>query len=119
MLHLSGSQLRIGIRAPEQLVRLLRELALHPISPDTPRSAQRPGIEASLRVYFEGARDGADLIREFTARTDKWKRRDSATAEIANAKTMLEQFAGWDKGQREPESWFHERVAADVVGHDI
>lgn len=119
MLHLSGPQLRLGIRAPDQLVRLLRDLALHPIPPDTPRSAQRPGIEASLRVYFEGTRDGAALLREFAERTSKWKRRDTATAEIANATKMLEQFAEWDKSQPEPESVFHKAVGADVLGHEI
>lgn len=113
----SARQVRTGIRSSSALLRELRLQAIAPIPPDTPRSPQRPGLEASLRRYFDSGRDAAVLLADFQKRTQGWKRRDAAASEIANALRMLERFAVLDRRWPNPTRVLMKPVKADVLGH--
>lgn len=73
IMELSARQLRTGIRSPAILARQLRAEFIAPIDPDTPRSPQRPWIDASIRRYQEGGRKPAVLMADYAERTGRGK----------------------------------------------
>lgn len=118
-MDLTARQLRTGIRSPAALARQLRLERLTPIPEDTPRSPQRPWIEASLRCYFDAGRDRDRLLADYADRTKRSKRRDSAASEIANGRMMLERFAELDRSQADPTRVFLKPTRATVMGHGV
>lgn len=115
-MELSARQLRTGIRSPAVLVRQLRAEWIAPIDPDTPRSPQRPWIDASIRRYQAGGRKADVLMADYAERTGRAKRRDTAASEIANGKTMLERFARLDADEPTPTRFQLPRTPVDVLG---
>jgi hypothetical protein len=101
------------------LGRQLRQERQAPIPEDTPRSPQRPWIEASLRRYFDAGRDRDRLFADYADRTDRSKRRDSAASEIANGRMMLGRFAELDRSQADPTRVLLEPARVAVLGHRI
>lgn len=118
-MDLTARQLRTGIRSPAALGRQLRLERQAPIPEDTPRSPQRPWIEASLRCYFDAGRDRDRLFGDYTDRTNRSKRRDSAASEIANGRMMLGRFADLDRSQADPTRVFLKPTRVTVMGHGI
>ncbi len=99
---LSARQLRTGIRSPAALARQMRAEWITPIEPETPRSPQRPWVDASIRRYELGGRTPEALMADYAERTGRAKRRDTAASEIANGKKMLERFARLDAEEPAP-----------------
>jgi hypothetical protein len=116
-MDLTARQLRTGIRSPAALGRQLRLERLVPIPVDTPRSPQRLWIEASLRRYFDGGRDPDRLLADYSDRTARSKRRDTAASEIANGRRMLERFVELDRSQPDPTRVLLKPIRAPVCGH--
>lgn len=115
-MELSARQLRTGIRSPGVLARQLRAEWLAPIDPDTPRSPQRPWIDASIRRYEEGGRKPAVLMADYAERTGRAKRRDTAASQVANGKRMLERFAKLDAEEPAPSRYLVRPAPANVLG---
>jgi hypothetical protein len=115
-MELSGRQLRTGIRSPAALARQLRAEWIAPIDPDTPRSPQRPWIDASIRRYEQGGRKPAVLMADYAERTGRAKRRETAASEINNGKKMLERFARLDADEPAPSRVQLRPAPADVLG---
>lgn len=113
---LSARQLRTGIRSPAALARQLRAEWIKPIDPDTPRSPQRPWIDASIKRYEEGGRKPGVLLADFVERTGRAKRRDTAASEIGNGKKMLERFARLDAAEPAPSRFQLRPTPGDVLG---
>jgi hypothetical protein len=115
-MELSARQLRTGIRSPATLARQLRAEWIAPIDPDTPRSPQRPWMDASIRRYQGGGRQAAVLLGDYAERTGRAKRRETAASEIKNGKTMLERFARLDADEPAPSRFQLRPVPVDVLG---
>jgi hypothetical protein len=115
-MELSARQLRTGIRSPAVLARQLRAEWVAPIDPDTPRSPQRPWIDASIRRYEQGGRQLAVLMADYAERTGRAKRRETAASEINNGKKMLERFARLDADEPAPSRFQLRPMPADVLG---
>jgi hypothetical protein len=115
-MELSARQLRIDIRSPAVLARQLRAEWIAPIDPDTPRSPQRPWIDASIRRYEDGGRKPAVLMADYAERTGRAKRRDTAASEISNGRRMLERFAKLDADEPAPSRYQVRPVPVAVLG---
>lgn len=113
---LSARQLRTGIRSPVALARQLRAEWIAPIDPDTPRSPQRPWIDASIKRYQLGGRKPAVLLADYAERTGRSKRRDTAASEISNGLKMLERFARLDAEEPAPSRFQLRPTPVDVLG---
>jgi hypothetical protein len=118
-MNLTARQLRTGIRSPAALGRQLRLESIAPIPEDTPRSPQRPWIEASLRCYFDTGRDQERLFADYADLTNRSKRRDSAASEIANGRMMLKRFTERDRSQADPTRVLLKPARVTVMGHGI
>ncbi len=113
---LSARQLRTGIRSPTALARQLRAGWITPLDPDTPRSPQRPWIDASIKRYEQGGRRPDTLMADYAERTARAKRRVTAASEIANGKKMLERFARLDAEAPAPSRFQLRPTPVDVLG---
>ena len=118
-MDLSARQLRTGIRSPGVLARELLKARIAPLPPDTPRSPQRPWMEASLRRYFERQRDPSVLLADYDHRIAASKRRESAASEIANGRKMLERFLTLDQSQVDPTRFLMKPVRVEMFGHRV
>ncbi len=118
-MDLSARQLRTGIRSPGVLARELLKAQIAPVPPDTPRSPQRPWMDASLRRYFERQRDPSVLLADYERRTAESKRRESAASEIANGRKMLERFLALDQPQVDPTRFQMKPVQVELSGHRV
>lgn len=116
---LTARQLRTGIRSPGALARQLRLERLAPIDPDTPRSPQRPWIDASIRRYVGSGRDPRVLLDDYDSRTSRAKRRDTAASEIANGRLMLARFATLDQDEPMPTLVGVRPMPVEVLGTTI
>lgn len=115
-MELFARQLRTGIRSPAVLARQLRAEWIAPIDPGTPRSPQRPWIDASIRRYEDGGRKPAVLMADYAERTGRAKRRDTAASEINNGKMMLERFARLDADEPAPSRFQLRPTPVDILG---
>ena len=115
-MDLSARQLRTGLRSPTGLARQMRLARATPIDPDTPRSAQRLWMNASIRRYEDQGRVVEVLLNDYDRRTSCAKRRDTAASEIANGRIMLARFASLDLGEPAPSRIQMKPVAVDALG---
>lgn len=115
---LTDRQLRIGLRSPIALARGLRRAEAMPIRPDTPRSPQGKAIRAEINGYFASGRTRS-LPESFDARVSKWKRRETAATEIANARRMLERFQAFERDEGNPTEFGIAKSAIRIFGLDL
>lgn len=115
MVTLTDRQFRTGLRSPLVLARSLRQAALVPVAPDTPRSPQGPAIRAELARYFGRGRTGS-LAASFDKRVAKWDRRDVLAMQIRNARGMLVRFQDADSVEPSPDQIAIPREARDLFG---
>jgi hypothetical protein len=118
-MELSGRQLRTGIRSPAVLARQVRAELSAPIPEDTPRSPQRPCMNAALKRYFSKGRELTELLGDYDERVARSKRRLTAASEFANGRAMLERFAGLDRTQADPTRVLMAPARAPVLGHGV
>ena len=118
-MDLSARQLRTGIRSPAALARQLRLARMTPIAPDTPRSPQRPWMDASIGRYFKKDRTVEGFFADYDDRTSKSKRRETAASEIMNGRKMLSRFAALDRPQPDPSRVQMRSTRVEVLGHGL
>lgn len=118
-MDLSARQLRTGIRSPGVLARELQKARIAPPPADTPHSAQRPWMDASLKRYFAKGRHRFVLLDDYDRRTAGSSRHESAAKQIANGRRMLAHFADLDEEQVDPTRVQMSRVRVEVLGHRI
>lgn len=119
-MRFTAGDLRGAIADPNATIRRLRQAssAIEP-TPNTPRSAQRAWIEASLRRYYNRGRVPDVLIGDYQARTaGKGSSRGKAT-EIANGEAMLLRFLALDEPEQSPRVAMHPRSDQSVLGHVV
>ena len=118
-MELTPRQLRIGIRSPQALAKAILRARIASIPPDTPRSAQRRWMDASIRRYFGDRRKEATLFADYDDRTGRSKRHESAATEIAHGRHMLERFAALDREQPDPTIVQAPRARVEIFGHTL
>jgi hypothetical protein len=101
------------------LGRQLRAELAAPIPEETPRSPQRPCMNAALKRYFSKGRDPAVLLGDYDERVARSKRRLTAASEFANGRAMLARFAALDRSQTDPTRVLIGPMRATVLSHGI
>jgi hypothetical protein len=115
-MELNARQLRIGIRSPAALARLLRSEAVFPVEADTPRNPQRQWIDASISRYMRQGRRVEVLLDHYDDRTSRSARLHTAATEIANGRAMLKKFAELDLTEPTPDRVQLPKSGVDVLG---
>lgn len=118
-MELNARQLRIGIRSPAALARLLRSEIMFPVEADTPRNPQRQWIDASIRRYMRQGRKVEVLLDHYDDRTSRSERLPTAATEIANGRAMLKRFAELDLAEPTPDRVQMPKTRVDVLGVGI
>jgi hypothetical protein len=97
---------------------MLRERA-HPVEPNTPRSPQRLTFLAALRGHFLANRRPGAMLAEFDKRRDRAERQESAAAQYAMGRRMVERFADRDRRSGSPVDMLVPATEQAVLGHVV